>query len=442
MVKELSNILKVDGDDYNINAVHSLAAGKVDNTLNINKTELDGSISSILFDGSEEQTVSIVPSEGGTFTGPVAVQSLNDQLELSDEDKKRLAINYADVLTVVQDLTGHPCFRWNGTELIGETVTKDDLTIEKISLIIGSSENYEKFITQEIKPIFFLYICEDTGQIFFGLNSDNYKQLSTRTLKVIYENNLDNPDEGFTAEDLAEFARLLQEHTDKFFELTKEDGGILDLAKKYTDALANGQVTLNTETIQQAIEAIGLINDKDEGILAKANKYTDGEIRKLDSKITENTTNISKNTEKINELGQKITDISATITDQIENGGILEQAKAYTDRTNATQDLVITENTSNIAINKEDINKIVKVSLPAILSEAKTDTADKVAELKSNIENGTVIAKNADNATKATRDANNNIITSYYQKKIIISTEDPSDSEGLDGDIWIKYSNI
>lgn len=442
MVKELSNILQVDGDDYNINAVHSLAAAKVDNALNINKTELDGSISSILFDGSEEQTISIVPSEGGTFTGPVAVQSLNDQLELSDEDKKRLAINYADVLTVVQDLTGHPCFRWNGTELIGETVTKDDLTIEKISLIIGSSENYEKFITQEIKPIFFLYICEDTGQIFFGLNSDNYKQLGTRTLKVIYENNLDNPDEGFTAEDLAEFARLIQEHTNTLFELTKEDGGILDLAKKYTDDLANGQVTLNTEAIQQALEAIGLIIDEDEGILAKANKYTDDEISKLDDKITENTNNIRKNTKKINELDQRATDIETTINTTIKDGSLLAEAIKYTDETNAEQNRVIESNSSNIEVNSENITNILNVQLPNTLETAKNDATDKVSELKTSIETGTVIAKNAtnaDNATKATKDANDNIINYYYQKKIFISANMPTANDGVNGDIWIKY---
>lgn len=41
--------------------------------------------------------------------------------------------------------------------------------------------------------------------------------------------------------------------------------------------------------------------------------------------------------------------------------------------------------------------------------------------------------------SKATKDSSGNIITNYYQKKIIISQYAPTTSDGVDGDIWIKY---
>ena len=46
-------------------------------------------------------------------------------------------------------------------------------------------------------------------------------------------------------------------------------------------------------------------------------------------------------------------------------------------------------------------------------------------------------ATNAANATRAMQDASGNIITSYYQKKITLSPNNPSG--GVNGDIWIKY---
>lgn len=42
-------------------------------------------------------------------------------------------------------------------------------------------------------------------------------------------------------------------------------------------------------------------------------------------------------------------------------------------------------------------------------------------------------------AKRATSDANGNVIATFYQKKITISTSEPSASDGEDGDLWFVY---
>jgi hypothetical protein len=415
--KKLHSILDIDGDSYEVNAVHSDAAAQVDNKLVINQVDLKGETNAIEFNGSTPQSISIVSSTGGAFTGPVIVKSLEESLEdlskdLEDiesseeleaqlaEAKKNLVINYDDISTIIQNLTGHPCLKWDGTELKTE-LTENGLTIQEVNLITGTLENYKIFIEQEEKPTFFLYICEDTGQIFFGLDSSSYKQLSTSSLKLVYE---DRPTEGFTAEDLEEHDRLIREHAEKLGEGTDS---ILNQAKAYTDELKNGQVKTNTENINLLSDGINNINHETDGILAQAKAYTD-ELK--NGQVKTNTANIQ-------ELDTDLTTKTTFLQNQISA---------------VAQD---------IQTNRSDIVAL-QTGLSETLTTAKNDATTKVNKLKVDIKDGTVVAEKANSATsaiKATKDASGNTITSYYQKKIMVSSKVPTSSDGANGDIWIKY---
>ena len=434
--KELFNILKVGNDDYNINAVHSDASAKVDHTLTISQTQLHGDSVHTIYDGSTDKTVSVVSSDGGTFTGPVAVQSLSELTNITPDDKNRLAINYKDVRDMIQLLTGHPCYEWTGDELV-EKKLEDTITMQKASVIAGTANNYTSFITQEPKPAFFIYLCEDTGQIFFGQEADNYSQLGTNAVKVVYT---DDYNKGFTAENLESHAKSIQSHENSLNEIKDPEKGTLAQAKQYTDVLAVDKVDRNTEAIKINTNAIAVINDINNGILATANKYTDAEINEVNTKhkedletannaininkaniatntsiIAANSTNISKNTSAISDINNKTT-------------GILATAKKYTDDE-------ISKDRTRLTSIENSISSITNTSSGILANAQKL-----VNDLKDDIKDGTVIAKkstSADTATKATKDSNDNIISTYYQKKITISSSNPSG--GSNGDIWIKY---
>lgn len=441
--KELYKILKVGEDEYNINAVHSDAAAKTDYALTINKATFDGTENSLVFDGSETREISVVPSEGGTFSGPVAVKSLNELADLDETDKKRLAINYEDVRTIIKYLTGHPCYKWDGTELREELVEDEDIAIQKVKLVTGTSEGYQTFIAQEEKPIFFLYICEDTGQIFFGQDVDNYKQLGTNTLKVVYANDFNS---GFTAEDLERHEDTLQEHTEQLAAITDPTNGTLAQAQAYTDEEISKHKIEAADNFRDVYSRIDGVEDAVEDALEKAKEYTDDEIDKVDQKIASNTASIATNASSINTNKSGISANKAAIA-AINNSktGILAEAKKYTndevkkdrDRLTALETTSSTH-TTDISDNKTAIAAINNTKT-GILATAKAHTDTKVKDLSDDIKDGTITAKKATAADKATKDGNDNTITSYYQKKITISDSAPKNTDGVNGDIWVEY---
>lgn len=441
--KELYKILKVGEDEYNINAVHSDATAKTDYALTINKATFDGTEDSLIFDGSEAKEISVVPSEGGTFSGPVAVKSLEELSELTEIDKKRLAINYEDVRTIIMHLTGHPCYKWDGTELKEELVEDENIAIQKVKLVTGTSEDYQTFIAQEEKPIFFLYICEDTGQIFFGQNVDNYKQLGTNTLKVVYADDFNS---GFTAEDLERHEDILQEHTEQIAAITDPTNGTLAQAQAYTDEEISKHKTEAADNFREVYYRIDEVDDAVEDALNTAKEYTDDEIAEVNKKIANNTASIATNTSSINTNKSGISSNKTAIeTINHSTNGILAKAKAYTnDEVKKDRDrLTALETTSNTHTTDISANKTAIAAInntrTGILVTAKTYTDTEVKNLSDDIKDGTITAKKATSATNATKDGSGNTITSYYQKKIIVSDNAPKSTDGVNGDIWIEY---
>lgn len=177
--KNLENVIEIENENYNINAVHSDTADQTTGKLTLKKKQLSGD-EDVVFDGSSNRTISIVPSTGGVFSGGVQLQS-QPPLNTTTEAELAKAVNLGSVKTIVKNLAGHPCCTWDGNNLVFETVDGDEDSLQKVSLITGTSLNFSSFINQNPKPVFFLYICTDNGAIYFGTSAESgYIQLGTQ----------------------------------------------------------------------------------------------------------------------------------------------------------------------------------------------------------------------------------------------------------------------
>ena len=187
--KNLENVIEIENENYNINAVHSDTAGQTTGKLTLKKKQLSGD-EDVIFDGSSNRTVSIVPSTGGVFSGGVQLQS-QPPLNTTAEAELAKAVNLGSVKTIIKNLAGHPCCTWDGNNLAFETVDGDEDSLQKVSLITGTSLNFNSFINQNPKPVFFLYICTDNGAIYFGTSADaGYIQLGTQAYSAEDASNL------------------------------------------------------------------------------------------------------------------------------------------------------------------------------------------------------------------------------------------------------------
>lgn len=252
--KNLENVIEIENENYNINAVHSDTAGQTTGKLTLKKKQLSGD-EDVVFDGSSNRTVSIVPSTGGVFSGGVQLQS-QPPLNTTAEAELAKAVNLGSVKTIIKNLAGHPCCTWDGRNLAFETIEGDEDSLQKVSLITGSSVNFPSFINQNPKPVFFLYICTDNGAIYFGTSADaGYIQLGTQAHRAIDANTLvstttagrtwdaDSISEAFEANTTAhtEINNLMSEQLDALTALHNTDMGTL------SGTIASLEETLNSD---------------------------------------------------------------------------------------------------------------------------------------------------------------------------------------------------
>ena len=195
---ELDKTLQVDGVTYDINAVK---ADKVVNSLVLTKKQLNGDITEIInFNGSNESgtknSLEIVPSAGGRFSGRITVPNISDSVIKNDGET---VLNYNDIVRKVVDrlLNTSAMATWNKEQ---ETLTfteQEAPAVHGICVVLGTEdgiygftrknkENYE-IATSENQPDsvlrwlpHYLYICTDTGSIYLGAaNSTQAQKLST-----------------------------------------------------------------------------------------------------------------------------------------------------------------------------------------------------------------------------------------------------------------------
>lgn len=218
MLDKLNNItnldytIELDGTEYNITAADSLnadVARRVAKALHVIQSGYPVNPSKNLedetigtpeetkydFDGHYAQSLSVVPSNGGTFTGPIAIPNVT-----SLNENNHYAINLGSVRGLVQNLAGFPTYIWNGTTLI--EITEDNgLSLSPFKVILHNIDNAQKvaqdppvsvcFKNEKNKRIdcWFLAINAYTGWTSLGrcfADGSNTKYYQLRVQKVDY----------------------------------------------------------------------------------------------------------------------------------------------------------------------------------------------------------------------------------------------------------------
>ena len=173
---ELQNTIKIDGTTYDITAKTAEVADKVNNSLVIKKTNLDGTEASASladFNGEKAETVTVVPASGGMFTGRVNIenypnQTMDSKAILNSSDIKKFIVNELKSNSVL--------YTWNGTALNGGG---ESASVQSISIITGAYSDVDalaEYIWAK-KPIAaYIYICSDSanrGKIYFGTSASD-----------------------------------------------------------------------------------------------------------------------------------------------------------------------------------------------------------------------------------------------------------------------------
>lgn len=228
--KRFDNNLVVNDEAYDITAVYSDEAGKVTNALEINKqVDFDSTLPGINadtvsgmmseFDGSVPGSVTIVPAEGGAFTGPVMFKRFQE-LGLTEDEAQNLAVNRADITKLLSDLTGCPCYRWDGETLTpityvrpgaGQTGTtaasgsseQTENVFALFNIVIGSETFLDELVVHPDCPQAYLYLCVDetdhSGHLYIGGASLTF--LATNPVQLVMNTaHADTADEAATAD--------------------------------------------------------------------------------------------------------------------------------------------------------------------------------------------------------------------------------------------------
>lgn len=198
---KLATTIKVADQEYDI---HAVQANKVKERLIINKSGLSEETSeTIEFNGETEQELSVVPTEGGTFTGPIQVNKAEGNYT------DNLVINYHDIHDVLlKELLNNSIlyeWKWNGntgTLTVGGSGSEvegfsdaavvgnnDTVNVKSICIIKGSRDHVDEFakINMACKKFSaFIYVAAEpgivpstdpnskySGYIYFGTSESN-----------------------------------------------------------------------------------------------------------------------------------------------------------------------------------------------------------------------------------------------------------------------------
>lgn len=215
--RELEKTLLLDGQQYNINAVH---ATQVDNKLTLNKVNIDGVTNSSEFNGAANVELSVVPAAGGAFSGPIRAKSATNVKDNSGHIKDDAVLNYGDFNNVILKslINNSILYEWKYDAEASENklipAIDSGNTISGISLITGTehalingTNGFAKENENKNYLPAYLYICTDTNNIYFGTSTS-----STATRLAASAANLVDYDLGlnYNAENIKQLENTLE----------------------------------------------------------------------------------------------------------------------------------------------------------------------------------------------------------------------------------------
>lgn len=293
-------------------------AKQVENSLTITESHTNGATTDVKFNGSASKNVSIVPASGGKFTGRVTVPNVESNISL--KDLSETVLNYSDIKSkMTADFTTELTTQLTNTSLVYKwknsvlSPALANTNLAGISLIEGLEEDVNKFANK------------------------NYNNcLSNAT------NDPSNPDKIW----LASYLYLCTDSKNIYYG-TSDLSYAVHIAKNATTAsqLSTGTVTKNATHIQANEEAIADIKD---GTITvkKAESATRAAIAINSTNITDGTNKLTYSTLK--DLDTKMNSIYASA------GTVKKATRAFQDANGR----LIHDNYYQSPYNTGNINKI------------------------------------------------------------------------------------
>ncbi len=276
---DLDNKIALNDVLYNITAVTAETANKTKGTLTLKKYSADVGASSTVHshNGSASNNVFIVPADGGSFKGPVALRVTNN-LSKSKENKK-LILNREDIESLLTEVKGLPAFAWDGSNLV--TLPTNDETVPNICVITGTSADLAALrLSSSEEPKNYLYFCTDGyGEIYLKLETDGLcRKLCNRAslARTLYDPY--NTENNLTVEDInARFNTVT----------TSCNDAISTLGTDLTDIFNTRLKQLETPLLDQE-EVKGLITrftdiENGNSVVPKADSATRAQVATKDS---------------------------------------------------------------------------------------------------------------------------------------------------------------
>lgn len=238
-MSQLDNKIKFNETEYDVTATYSDEANHTTNKLSVHLN--NKSQTNVEFDGSESKNISIVPSDGGTFTGALKIECENSEQNTENLTGANL-MTLSNVYDVVEQLRGLPFCTISEDGLVSNE-TNGENGINPINIALGNNTAINALASklQEIESIDTSYLCLSTdypNDIYFIYYNKIAKKiecllLSGHSQKLITLKENDTIE--YTAESLeAKFNEIITDVTDLNTIIgTNEDG--ISHEKKFTD---------------------------------------------------------------------------------------------------------------------------------------------------------------------------------------------------------------
>jgi uncharacterized protein YoxC len=266
-MSQLDNKIKFNETEYDITATYSDEANHTSQNLIIklnNETQEE-----IIFNGSNEKNVSVVPSSGGVFDGPVKVESDSQSTAQLENDN---LVTLSNVYDIIEQLSGLPFCTISEDGLVSNE-TSDKNSVNPVNIALGNNIAINALATklQEAGNINTSYLCLSTdypNEIYF-IHYNNIQEkvecllLSGHSQKLITIKENDTIE--YTAESLAtEFSGLLESinNLNTIVGISKESTDNNSHAQKINDI--NDSIDNINETLENNLQLINNnINNND-----------------------------------------------------------------------------------------------------------------------------------------------------------------------------------